>query len=92
MPSTWSQVFLHVVFATKHRTPLIEPHIADRLYPFVGGILRNQGCTLLNAGGMPDHVHLLVRLPTTISIADLLREIKATTSAWIKREFEIEFG
>ena len=64
MPSTWSQVLLHIVFSTKNRQPFIAPDLADGLYAFIGGIVRGEGGTLLVCGGMPDHIHLLVRWRT----------------------------
>jgi REP element-mobilizing transposase RayT len=81
-----------VVFSTKHREPLLQDPIPDRLHGFIGGIIRNHGGALIAAGGMPDHLHLLIHMPTNLAIADLMREVKATTSAWIKREFSIDFA
>jgi putative transposase len=81
MPSTWSQVILHVVFSTKDREQAILD--SPRLHAFIGGIIRDQGATLWAAGGMPDHVHLLIRANTDHSIATLVREIKARSSRWM---------
>ncbi|HLP84839.1 MAG TPA: IS200/IS605 family transposase [Phycisphaerales bacterium] len=86
MPSTWSQVVLHIVFATKDRQPFIEDSLAPRLYAFIGGIVRDEGGSLWQAGGMPDHVHLLVRAGTDKSIAELVREVKARSSRWMHDE------
>lgn len=83
MPSTWSQVILHMVFSTKQREPLLTPQITARLYPFIGGIVRDAGGQLWAAGGAPDHVHLLLRWKPEPSIADLAREVKHRSSRWI---------
>lgn len=83
MPSTWSQVLLHIVFSTKNRTPEIDPELGARLDPFVGGIVRDLGASLWAVGGMPDHVHLLVRWKTEPSIATLVRDVKHRSSQWI---------
>lgn len=87
MPSTWSQILLHFVFSTKNREPLITPPHAERLYPFIGGIVRGEGATLWEIGGMPDHIHLLVRSGTDHSAGELMREVKARSSAWIHETF-----
>ncbi len=87
MPSTWSQVLFHFVFSTKHRAPTITPEIQPRLYPFIGGIVRDLGGSLWAVGGMPDHVHLLVRWKTDPSIGDLMRDVKHRSSQWIHEEF-----
>ncbi len=87
MPSTWSQVILHIVFSTKDRKPLIDPTLQRRLYPFMGGVVRDLGGTLWTVGGMPDHVHLLVRWTTDESIATLVRDVKHRSSQWIHETF-----
>lgn len=83
MPGTYSQLLLHVVFSTKGRHPWITADIASRLYPFIGGIIRDEKGTLLSIGGMPDHIHLYLRWRTDESIATLLRHIKSRSSKWI---------
>lgn len=54
------------------------------MYSFIGGVIRNRRCVLMAAGGMPDHVHLLVSLNPTIALADLIRDMKANSSGWLK--------
>lgn len=61
----------------------IKPDIQDRLYAFIGGIVRDEHAVLLCAGGMPDHVHLLIRWRTDTPVADLLRNAKARSSKWL---------
>jgi hypothetical protein len=56
MPSTYSQNYYHTVFSTKHRADLIVPELEERLYPFMGGIVRDLRCQLIAVNGMPDHV------------------------------------
>ncbi|MEO2088356.1 MAG: IS200/IS605 family transposase [Gemmataceae bacterium] len=83
MPSSYLSLHYHLVFSTKHREPSIPPTIAPRLYDYMGGITRGLGGQLLAAGGIPDHVHLLVRLGATRAVADVLRDLKAGSSKWV---------
>ena len=87
MPQSFVSLHLHVVFSTKHRTPTITPDLQPRLYEYIGGILRGEKCSLLAAGGMPDHVHLLASLSKTVSISDALRLIKSNSSKWVHETF-----
>ncbi|HZW07539.1 MAG TPA: IS200/IS605 family transposase, partial [Phycisphaerales bacterium] len=80
------QLHVHLVFATKGRQELIESAWEARLYSFLGGIARDERCTLIAAGGMPEHVHLLVDYRSDISVADLVRKLKSRSSAWINQE------
>ncbi len=87
MPGTYSQILLHVVFSTKHREPWIIAEVAERLYPYIGGIIRAEKGTLYDIGGVEDHVHLYLRWRTDGSISDLMRTVKARSSKWMHDEF-----
>ena len=87
MPGTYSKLLVHVIFSTGKRVMAIKPEIEERLFAYVGGIIRDERGALLAAGGMPDHVHLLVRVPTDLSVADLVRNAKARSSAWLHETF-----
>lgn len=87
MSGTYSNILLHVVFSTKNREPFITPDLRERLYPIVGGIVRDERGDLLTIGGMPDHVHLLVRWNTKTSVADLMRNVKARSSKWVHETY-----
>jgi REP element-mobilizing transposase RayT len=77
----------HFIFSTKQRAPLITQDLQPRLYEYFGGILRAQNSSLLAAGGLPDHVHLLVRLNKEMSVAEALRLLKANSSKWVHETF-----
>jgi putative transposase len=87
MPGTYSHLRFHLIFSAKNREPLITQEIQIRLYPFIGGIVRDEKGVLLEIGGMPDHVHLLVGWRTDDSLANLLRNIKSRSSGWIHETF-----
>lgn len=87
MPGTYSQLLLHVVFSTKERTPWISTEIADRLYPYIGGIVRAEKGVLYDGGGVEDHLHLYLRWRPDGSVSNLMRTVKARSSKWIHDTF-----
>lgn len=90
MPSAFTQDFYHTTFSTKHRANLIHPKLEERLYPLMGGILRDLRCSLLAVNGMPDHVHLLIRYRAYLSHSEMLQQIKGRSSKWINETFPHE--
>jgi REP element-mobilizing transposase RayT len=83
MPQSFVSLHHHLVFSTKNRVPLISAEVQPRLFDYIGGILRAERSVLVAAGGMPDHVHLLVSLDKQLSISEALRIIKASSSRWV---------
>jgi putative transposase len=83
MASTLTNLLYHIVFSTKHRHPIITKAIRDDLYAYIGGIVRGEGGVLLEIGGMPDHVHLVVRFRSEPSVATMLKKIKSKSSQWL---------
>ena len=86
MPQSLSQVILHVVFSTKDRRPWLDPVIRPRLHAYLATVTRDCGCEAYRVGGTADHVHLAGRLARTVCQADLLEQIKKTSSVWVKRQ------
>ena len=85
MPQSFAQVYLHVVFSTKNRSPFLQDSaIREEAHKYLGGTCNNLGCPILRAGGVADHVHILCRFGRTITIADLVRELKRESSQWLK--------
>jgi REP element-mobilizing transposase RayT len=91
MPNTYTNLLFHIVYGTKYRKPLIKAEWQDDLYGDMGGIIRDQKGILLSAGGMPDHVHLLAKLPPTIAVSDMLRLIKANSSKWAGERDDVPY-
>src|SRR5436189_1101570 len=87
MPGTYSQLLLHIVYSTRHRQPWITADIADRLYGFIGGIVRAEKGVLYDIGGVEDHVHLYLRWRPDANVSDLMRDVKARSSKWVHDEF-----
>ncbi len=80
--STYCSLPVHIVFATKDRRPLIDAEWRDDLFHYLGGTARKLEATTFGVGGTADHVHMLIGLKTTHSVADLMREIKKSSSIW----------
>ncbi len=84
MSQTLVKVYVHIVFSTKNRENMILPQIEKELFAYIGGTLRKSKSALIAANGTPNHVHLLVSQSKNISLSDLLRELKKSSSLWIK--------
>jgi putative transposase len=77
----------HCTFSTKGRRKLITPDLQEQLWPFMGGIARENGLKALAVGGVDDHIHLLLSITSTITIAKALQYIKGGSSRWIHETF-----
>lgn len=86
MASTHLSLHFHVVFSTKNREPRIATEWRGRLHAFLGGVARNSGAIPEVIGGVDDHVHLLLGLPATACLANVVRDIKAVSSKWVHDE------
>ncbi len=85
MPQSLAQIYLHIVFSTKERRPYLQNStIRDETHKYLGGTCKNLDCPVLRVGGVGDHVHILCRLGRTISVADLVKELKRESSKWLK--------
>jgi putative transposase len=87
MGSTFSCLNIHSVFSTKKRASVLTPDIRERLWPYMAGIAKQNGILPKCIGGVADHVHLLLGLPTTMAIAKAIQLIKAGSSGWIHNTF-----
>ena len=86
MARTYTKLIYHIVFSTKERIPLIAPEIRDRLYEYLGGVIRGEKGSLMEIGGMPDHVHILARFGAAIAVSEMLKRIKGSSSHWLSQE------
>ena len=83
MATTFANLLYHLVFSTKNRAPLVDDEIRDSLYQYIGGIIRGEGGILLEIGGMPDHIHLLVKMKTDTAVSSMVQKIKGKSSKWL---------
>jgi REP element-mobilizing transposase RayT len=84
MTPTYSQLYIHIVFAVKNRQPILVANIEEDVYRYITGIVRNKQQKLLAINGMPDHVHIAIGLKPTCCISDLVREIKKSSTLFIR--------
>ncbi len=90
MSHTYTSALYHCVFSTKERHPCISDALAERLYPYIGGIARDNGMIILEIGGIENHVHLLLSIPATQPIAKAMQIIKGGSSKWVHDTFPHE--
>jgi REP element-mobilizing transposase RayT len=84
MPQSLSEILVHLVFSTKNREPFLRDSIEGELYAYGTTVLKNLDCPALAMNGTADHVHALIRLSRTKTVADVVEELKTSTSKWIK--------
>jgi REP element-mobilizing transposase RayT len=84
MPQSLSKVIVHIVFSTKNREPWLDANVRPRMHAYLATTCRNLGAEFVHAGGVADHVHIVTALPRTLSQAQLIEQIKKTSSKWIK--------
>jgi putative transposase len=98
MANTYSQIYIHIVFAVKGRDSLVSKKWKNELYKYITGIITNEGQKLLAINGMSDHIHILIGLKPTMALSNLVRDIKANSSKfindqkWIMGKFEWQQG
>ena len=86
MSSTHLSLHYHLIFGTKHHEAVIAPQWRDRLHSYIGGTIRSLDGIPEIVGGVSDHVHILAGLRATHSLADVLRQIKSSSSRWVHDE------
>ena len=87
MSHSYVSNLMHCTFSTKERYPWIDSDLESRLWPYIGGIAREHRMKALTIGGVFDHVHALLSLPSTMSFAKAVQLIKGGSSKWIHDEF-----
>lgn len=84
MANTYTQLYIHMVFSTKHRLPCIREQDFPRLHQYIMTVLESIGCQGIVVGGVENHVHMLFQLGKCITIADVAKYVKSSSSKWIK--------
>jgi putative transposase len=84
---SFNSCLMHCVFSTKDRRPFLTANIRKRLWPYLGGIARENGMRALAIGGVNDHVHILLSLPATLSVSKAMQLLKCNSSKWLRETF-----
>ena len=98
MPGTYSQLYIQIVFAVKGRENLIKKEWRDELHKYISGIITGKGQKSIIVNGVADHIHCFVGLKPSMSISDLVRDIKNNSSkyvnenGWVKGKFSWQEG
>jgi putative transposase len=79
-------ILVHVVFSTKDRTPILHEWVRPALHAYLAVVARKAGCECFRAGGVADHVHLSLRMARTVTVAQLVEELKTSSSMWLKTQ------
>jgi len=84
---SFTSILIHCVWSTKKRDPFLGSEVCNRLWPYLGGIARENRMKALAIGGVADHVHMLISLPGTLSVSKALQLLKGNSSKWIHETF-----
>jgi REP element-mobilizing transposase RayT len=98
MANTYTQIYVHIVFAVKGRQSLIGKENKEELHKYITGIVRNKKQKMLAINSMPDHTHIFIGMKPNIALSDLVRDIKSNSSAfinekkWVRGKFNWQEG
>ena len=97
MAHSYTSTLIHCVFSTKERRKTIQPELQAELWAYMGGIARTRNMKALAVGGIEDHAHILLLLPSNVAVASAVQKIKAGSSKWLhearrQRDFEWQEG
>ena len=84
LAQSFTFILIHVIFSTKDRMPLISNSIRPELHAYMAGVLRNLNCECYIVGGVEDHVHMAIRIKSSMDLAHVLEKVKSGSSKWIK--------
>jgi len=85
---SYRQILYHIVFRTKNSRKVLPLDYNDKLFAYIMGIIKQKECHLYRINGIQDHIHILTDLHPSVALADLMREIKTSSSIWLKRQTE----
>ena len=86
---SYTQLYLHVVIVVKRRIMAIPPNVERHIYSYIVSILKERGVYVVQINGIPNHIHMLLRIPSTVCVADLVRDVKRATSLMIKNTLRL---
>lgn len=84
--STYTQILYQIIFSTKNREQTLTKNHRDELFDYISGVLKNKNCHLYQINGVEDHIHIVTHLHPTITLSSLVKDIKVSTSLFIKEK------
>jgi REP element-mobilizing transposase RayT len=88
MANTYTQIYIHTIFAVRYREALISPSWKVRLHKYITGIVQNQGNKMLAINSMPDHAHIFIGMKPDAALSDLIRDVKRDSTNFINNEIK----
>jgi putative transposase len=86
MPNTYTQIYIHIVFAVEGRQNIIPKRHKEELHKYITGIIQSKNQKLIVINCMPDHIHILMGMNSSIALSDLVRDIKSSSSKFINEK------
>ncbi len=86
MANTYTQLYIHIVFAVKGRQSLIPRHYKEELHRYITGIITNRRQKVIQINSMPNHIHILIGMTPDFSLSDLVRDIKVSSTKFINKK------
>ena len=86
MPQSLARLYVHLIFSTKHREPVLTERVRDSLHAYMATVLQNFECPPVLINSVADHVHVLFELGRTVAVSRAVEEVKTTSSKWIKTQ------
>lgn len=84
--ATYTQILYQIVFSTKNREETLIKENREKLFHYIWGILKNKQCTLYQINGVENHLHIATHLHPTVALASIVKDIKVSSSVWIKEQ------
>ncbi len=92
MPQSLAKIYLHLVFSTKNRAPMLGDTVRDPLHRYTATVLGNLGCHVVSVNSVEDHVHILFELAHTVPISKVVEDVKKSSSKWLKTRPDMGIG
>ena len=84
--ATYTQILYQIVFSTKYAENTMQLNNSDKLYRYIRGVLKNKKCILYGINGTENHLHIITHIHPAIAVSDIVKDIKVSSSGWIKQE------
>jgi putative transposase len=88
MRRNFTQLYVHLIWATWDRLPLITPNLKEQIYNVISYECKQLGCSVVAIGGIEDHVHLLTGFPANVAISELVKQIKGSSSHCVMNQIQ----